>query len=161
MSISPSDRLTSRRSITTAVAWAVPVIAVGAAAPAFAASPGVVLTFTGEGCKYPGRSVAGKEYGYKIVFTVTSSEATTVSFESVTAPNYPDAQIIEVGPDDLDVSTVNVPVGTSEVYVIIAADIQVSGGNSANGTATFTYITGNGQASTVTGDVTGFNPCPR
>lgn len=161
MHISPSDRLTSRRSITTAAAWAVPVIAVGAAAPAFASSPGVVITFSGEGCKYPGRSVDGKEYGYKIVFTVTSSEATTVSFESVVAPNYPDAQIIEVGPDDVDATTVNVPAGTSTVYVIIAADIQVASGNSANGTATFTYITGNGQASTVTGDVTGFNPCPR
>lgn len=161
MFISPSDRLTSRRSITTAAAWAVPVIAVGAAAPAFAASPGVVITFTGEGCKYPGRSVDGKEYGYKIAFTVTSSEATTVSFQTVTAPNYPDALIIEVGPDDVDATTVNVPAGTSTIYVIIGADIQVSGGNSANGTAMFTYITGTGEASTVTGDVTGFNPCPR
>ncbi|NHA67031.1 hypothetical protein [Phycicoccus flavus] len=136
-----------------------PVIAVGAAAPAMAASPGVVITFEGAGCKYPGRSVANKEYGYRLEFTVNSSEATTVTFESVVAPNYPDAQIIEVGPNPVDSTTTSIPEGESTVFVVIAADIQVSNGNSANGTATFTYTTGTGESGTVVGDITGFKPC--
>ncbi|PKW25820.1 hypothetical protein [Phycicoccus duodecadis] len=154
-----TDRLTSRRTLTTVAAWAVPVIAVGVAAPMAAASSGVVFTFDGEGCKYPGQSVAGKEFGYKLEFQVTSSVATTVTFLSVSAPNYPDAQVIEAGPNGGGSTTISIPAGTSTVYVIFAADLQVSKGNSANGTATFSYSTGTGGTGTITGDVTGFNPC--
>lgn len=161
MSISPSLRRPSRRSVTTAAAWAVPVIAVGVAAPRAAASSGVHITFSGEGCKYPGQSVTGKEFGYRLVFTVTSTAETTVAFTSVTAPNYPGAEIVEVGPNPASPGskTTTVPAGTSSVYVVIAADTAVSNGNSANGTATFLYTTGTGGADTVTGDVTGFTVC--
>jgi hypothetical protein len=45
----------SRRTVARGAAWAVPVVAVGAAAPAMAAST-EFLTFTGNACKLPGNS---------------------------------------------------------------------------------------------------------
>ena len=45
----------SRRTVTRAMAWAVPVIAVSAAVPAYAASQ-PILTGTGAACKLPGNS---------------------------------------------------------------------------------------------------------
>lgn len=162
MHISPDVRRPSRRSITTAAAWAVPVIAVGAAAPMAAASPDIIITFSGEGCKYPGQSIKNKKYGYQLVFTVTSTVANTVTFQSVVAPNYPDAVIIEVGPDPTGTTSTKVPAGTSQVSVVIAANTEVDGnGNSANGTATFIYTTATNESGTVVGDVTGFHPCDK
>lgn len=54
----------------TAAAWTAPVIHVGAAAPAMAASPGV-LQFTGTACKVPGK---GQEIdkGYVLGFSVSN-----------------------------------------------------------------------------------------
>ena len=45
----------SRRTVTKAMAWAVPVIAVAAPVPAFAVSGGII-EFSGDGCKLPGNS---------------------------------------------------------------------------------------------------------
>ena len=59
-----------RRTITKGAAWAVPVVAVGAAAPAFAASG--EPTFAGQSCKEPGASHVkdGSTYkhGYRVYF---------------------------------------------------------------------------------------------
>lgn len=58
----------SRRTVTKAMAWAVPAAAVAAAvpAPAFAASPPCVLvTLGGNACKWPG---SGNNWSYNLEF---------------------------------------------------------------------------------------------
>ncbi len=72
----------SRRTVARGAAWAVPVVAVGAAAPAMAASK-EFLTFTGNACKLPGNSdsvykgyvfelVANNPYPDNVALVVTS-----------------------------------------------------------------------------------------
>lgn len=53
--IEPVSKRPSRRSVVKGAAWAVPVVAVAAGAPAMAASQGL-LSFTGLACKLPGNS---------------------------------------------------------------------------------------------------------
>lgn len=64
----------SRRTVAIGAAWAVPVIALATASPAYAASGGV-LNFTGTGCKLPGN--ANPTYkGY--IFRMSASNTTNV-----------------------------------------------------------------------------------
>jgi len=61
----------SRRTVTKAMAWAVPAIALAAPAPASAASPCTpVISFGGTSCKCPGSST-GVDFGYILQFCVT------------------------------------------------------------------------------------------
>lgn len=46
----------SRRTVTKAMAWAVPAIAIAAPVPAFAGASQGILTLDGTGCKLPGNS---------------------------------------------------------------------------------------------------------
>lgn len=84
----------SRRTLTRGAAWAAPTVALAAAAPAFASSPGqppCVPTFTfkvNESCKCPGNSTAfNSGYFLKICVTNTSTcplpVGTTVEIVSV------------------------------------------------------------------------------
>ena len=61
----------SRRTVTKAMAWAVPAIAIAAPAPAFAVSGGV-LQLTGTGCKLPGNATATFK-GYAFGLTITNN----------------------------------------------------------------------------------------
>ena len=59
---------TSRRTVVKGAAWTAPIVAVGVAAPAFAASPGdPEITGTVGACKCPGRST-DFEFGYLFTF---------------------------------------------------------------------------------------------
>ena len=62
----------SRRTVTKAMAWAVPAIAIASPVPAFAASRGT-LTFTGDNCKLPGNSSAPWTNGAVYIFNVTNT----------------------------------------------------------------------------------------
>lgn len=76
----------SRRRVVIGTAWTVPAISVASAAPAFAASPGVV-TAVGSACK---NSAGGndKTYQFDIEFTNTYNCRTTVTVtEIVLEPN--------------------------------------------------------------------------
>ena len=64
-----SEMRPSRRTIARGVAWAVPVIAVSAAAPAMAASGGPIV-FTGISCKGPGQS-GGNTWTYYMQITIS------------------------------------------------------------------------------------------
>lgn len=117
----------SRRSLVRGVAWTVPVVAVAANAPAFAASyPPVKLTFIG-GEKCPGNSTSYNPKTYIFQFEADYAPAPG----SVTAA----------------VITVNGVVFTVERVTIIGTRIYFvteSSGNSANasGEGTFDYTSG-------------------
>jgi hypothetical protein len=69
----------SRRTIAKGAAWAAPVIAVGAAAPAFAASPNdcvPVFSFANDSCKCPGQST-DSAWGYYLSICVSESSGCT------------------------------------------------------------------------------------
>ena len=151
----------SRRTIATGAAWAVPVIAVGAAAPAMATSPNeppVVVELDPDlSCKYPGQSVEGFEYGYRLVFRMTASVALLLGLSDISAPNNTgdDVQIIDV--DGLGAGGL----------IVLAAGVQrlitviIGAQNSANGTATFTAFDNLGNAGTFNFTISNFHPCDK
>jgi hypothetical protein len=150
----------SRRTVAKGAAWAVPVIAVSAAAPALASSGGIIVQFRPDlSCKYPGQST-NFTWGYKLVFTVTVSEAATFCFTEVSAPN------TDFGNVDY-VSLVNEATGDSTdgppwcVQLLpgennLVATIEAE--NSANGTATFLWSLGEITGSTLA-EISNFPPC--
>lgn len=134
----------SRRTVTKAMAWAVPVIAIAAPAPAFAASPGII-SFTGAGCKLPGNSNdVYKGYAFRMSATNTTPDDITVTITDATL-NGEDLGSVTVV--DLNTCTVLgnpfvIPAGTtlSNLALItsdapssqqgeLAVDFTVSGGN--------------------------------
>ncbi|GAA1664240.1 hypothetical protein [Microbacterium lacus] len=54
--VQPEQKGVSRRTVTKAMAWAVPAIAIAAPIPAFAASGGPPQVAVGKACKLPGNS---------------------------------------------------------------------------------------------------------
>ncbi len=68
----------SRRTVTKAMAWAVPAIAIASPVPAFAASRGT-LTFTGDNCKLPGDSSDPWKNGAVYIFNVTNTTANPIT----------------------------------------------------------------------------------
>jgi hypothetical protein len=64
----------SRRTVTKAMAWAVPAIAIAAPVPAFAGASQGILTLDGTGCKLPGNSNATyKGYAFNLNATNTTA----------------------------------------------------------------------------------------
>lgn len=76
----------SRRTVTKAMAWAVPAIAVAAPIPAFASSGAVTITSAGA-CKAPGsgKNCAAWDKGYVVGFDVNNSHthSITVTFSNL------------------------------------------------------------------------------
>lgn len=60
----------SRRTVTKAMAWAVPAIAIAAPVPAFAASGETPVIETGAACKAPGNSCNPIVKGYSVPATI-------------------------------------------------------------------------------------------
>ena len=153
-------RRPSRRTIATGAAWAVPVIAVGAAAPSMAASPNEPPIFELDedaSCKFPGRSESEFEYGYNLIFNVTAPTTGVLCITDVTVPNLgagETAEILFVGPvdGDGDSECTTVPEGTSQLRVVVGST------NSAEGTATFTGSF-NGVIGTFAAEFINFRPC--
>lgn len=79
-----NQRTISRRTLTKGVAWAAPVVAVGAAAPAFAASEPPPTFSYGSACKSPGNSCKEFPKGYEFRFTVCNPGAETIWLYTVT-----------------------------------------------------------------------------
>lgn len=68
----------SRRTLAKGAAWAVPVVAVAAAAPAMAASGGAP-SFVFEGaCKFSGQSCSIAPWGYALGYRVTNTSQKTI-----------------------------------------------------------------------------------
>ncbi len=64
----------SRRTVTKAMAWAVPAIAIAAPVPAFAASGDTPIITPGAACKAPGNSCAPIVKGYSVPATVSNPD---------------------------------------------------------------------------------------
>ncbi|WP_314506962.1 hypothetical protein [uncultured Microbacterium sp.] len=78
----PQKSGVSRRTVTKAMAWSVPAIAVAATVPNAAASPiCLTATFSGTSCKDPGNPTKG--YRLQVCFTNSCNAAITVNVISV------------------------------------------------------------------------------
>ena len=128
----------SRRTVVRGAAWSVPVIAIAAPIPAFAASyPPVIISGYTEAAKCPGRSAGGNdnEFTYIFTFTTTTPNVTADMFTiggSVVTVNGVTFQVKEI-------KTVSDGNGGTTIYVI-----TVPGTNSADGTGSlsFSYYSG-------------------
>ena len=132
-----SSHQVSRRSVARGAAWSVPLVAVGVAAPAFAASPGLRPTVTALGgcrCGVGGGPV--KPYRLDVTF----DNATTATF-AITAPD-----VVLVGDfatgEQLQMTTPaqtgEVPPGTTTLRYTFNR-----GGNPSADAVTFNYISTN------------------
>ena len=126
----------SRRTVAAGAAWTVPVIAVGAAAPAMAASQNIIVIELDPlaSCKFPGQSTEFN-HAYDLVFTITAAEAGILCITDVFAPNNT--------PDEVEIFRVTPGGGPDNCRPILAGEttlsVIITAQNSANGTALFTY----------------------
>jgi len=140
----------SRRTVAKGTAWAAPMIAVGVAAPAYAASQGI-LTGNGAACKLPGNSNE-RFKGYALGFSAHNPFASplVVAIISMTLNGIPlgDLKIINLdGCLGLGVDTFTLPANTA--YPNLVALTQ-GAGNSQAGTLAVTYTITGGPGGTVT-----------
>lgn len=139
----------SRRTVTKAMAWAVPAVAVAATVPYAAASPcndynpenPCPVTFTGEACKEPGNP---KYYRFQLIVSNPTGSPLVVSFDSLTVNG--------VTKSPVDPTGTTVPAHTQRTITIRAGLYA----DSANGSATLNYTAGGVSGSTSTS----FNDLP-
>ncbi|SFR90978.1 hypothetical protein SAMN04487846_0505 [Microbacterium sp. cf046] len=143
--IEPEKKGVSRRTVTKAMAWAVPAIAIAAPVPAFAASGGPPGVAVGQGCKLPGNSQANacaaifagipgldaaKAFAIPLLITNNTSKPIVLK-PSITISNVSSGLGFDVKGVNPPYCTV-IPVGGS-VKVIVYANSD----NSANQAVTF------------------------
>lgn len=151
---SESPHGVSRRTVTSAMAWAVPVIAVAVAAPAYAASQ-PILQATGAGCKLPGNS--GNLYkGYAIGFTADNpyNDPLLIRIDSIilNGASLGGTQIINlIGCIKLGDGLFTIPANTFYSNLVL---LTKESGNSQAGTLTATYTIVGGPGGTVTASAT-------
>lgn len=144
----------SRRTVAKAMAWAVPVIAVSAAVPAYAASQ-AILEATGEGCKLPGNS--GSLYkGYAIGFAANNPFNTpiliTINSIVLNGASLGGTQVINLnGCIKLGNESFTIPANTDYANLVL---LTKESGDSQAGTLTATYTITGGGGGTVTASAT-------
>ena len=124
----------SRRTVVRGAAWSVPVIAIAAPIPAFAASyPPVIITGYTDAYKCPGQSSGGNNNSYTYIFEFTANG--TVTSDQIAGLT------VVINGQTFTVRYVNTVTsgGTTTLYVVTQAST-----NSADGTGTlsFTYQSG-------------------
>jgi hypothetical protein len=140
----------SRRAVVRTGVWAVPVVATAAAVPAFAATSGepppVTIDGIGQGCKFPGHSVKGFDFGYRMVLTFhnTSGVPQPITVDSFT--------ISGKATTEFTPKSFIVPDGDSTKLFIVQST------TSSQRFATVTY-TVDGQTVTTIVDFGSFPPC--
>ena len=160
----PTPSGISRRTVTKAMAWAIPVVAVAAPVPAFAGASQGTVTLTGEACKLPGESSApydsnGAVYLFRITNTTASSSVVTFSKPSRTGSNNTNVvySVVRISGS----GTCCTLLGTSVTANANSNDLfaLVTGGwdNSANGTLSVPYAVG-GTNQTATTSPNSLNP---
>lgn len=131
----PEKNGVSRRTVTKAMAWAVPAIALAVPAPAFASSGSVTIKNKGA-CKSPGqgKNCADWNKGYILGFTVTNTHdhAIEITFSdlNVTTP---------AGDWVLFNNVVTVAAGGTETVAIGIDDQSTSEQTNVEGTVTACY----------------------
>ena len=119
----------SRRTVVRGAAWSVPVIAVAAQAPAFAASaPPIIITYVGA-TKCPGNSAQGNNNSFTYIFEFTADSTPAVGSVS--------ASTVTINGVDFNVKDV-VEVGTT-IYVITDASTNSA---DAAGAGSISYTSG-------------------
>ena len=130
----PPQTPVSRRTFTRGTAWAIPTIAVSAAAPALAASsnatPPVTVDIGAQSCKITG---GVKRYRLAFDFTNVQSANVEVRIVSITVQPGSGAEVTFTGALPTPWRLVPVKGGSTVVTV------SDSSSTSANGTATITY----------------------
>lgn len=148
----------SRRTVTKAMAWAVPAIAIAAPVPAFAASGGS-FDLSGLGCKLPGNSNSTyKGYAFRLSITNTTNNAITLNVTEIKlgTTNLGAVKIVNLDTGNSQVNPFLIPANTS--YPNLAL-LTSNAANSANGTLSVTYtIDGGNTFTTVTATVTAAPP---
>ena len=129
----------SRRTVAKAMAWAVPVIAVSAAAPAYAASQGI-LQGTGKACKLPGNSQSlykGYALGFSAVNPFTLPIIVTINSITLNGFSLGNLRIINLnGCETLGLNIFRVPGNTSYPNLVVLTE---GSGNSQAGQLRATY----------------------
>ena len=148
--LAEQPRRISRRTVAKGTSWAAPMIAVGVAAPAYAASQGEILTGNGAACKLPGSSNE-RFKGYALGFSAHNplGSPLLVSIISMTLNGIPlgDLKIINLdGCLDFGVDTFTLAANTD--YPNLVALTQ-GAGNSQAGTLAVTYTITGGPGGTV------------
>jgi hypothetical protein len=142
----------SRRTVTRAIAWAVPVIAVAAPVPAFAASQ-AALGLTGDACKLPGNSDSRfKGYVFGVTAQNTFDVPITIQIDRLilNGTDLGQVAILNLNPcEALGVSAFTIPAKTTFSKI---AFLTENAANSENGSLTISYtiIGGPGGEETVT-----------
>jgi hypothetical protein len=145
----PTPTGISRRTVTKAMAWAVPAIAIAAPVPAFAGASQGTLTLTGAACKLPGNSSAPySTNGAVYLFTVTNTtvNSSTISITSVLRSGSSNANlgfsIVRISGAGtcctLLGSTITVAANSSDTFALVTGGWD----NSANGQLTVSYNVG-------------------
>ena len=138
----PAPKGISRRTVAKAMAWSVPVVAVAAAVPAYAASGLPPIVTQGTACKSPGSSCQTFDKGYQVPVTISNPDPTKtiwitgVTIGSVgTCTNLTNAQSLPVTPFSV--------APNDSINVIF----QANASNSANQACTFSFSVTWGHAS--------------
>ncbi len=143
----------SRRTIAKGAAWSVPVVAVGAAAPAMAASKGI-FELTGAACKLPGNSQdTYKGYAFGVTATNPFNVQITITIESlfIDTTDLGDVLIIQTDPLDATVcsaypvNTLVIPADTTLTNLVVLTE---NAANSQQGELTVTYTVEGGPGGT-------------
>lgn len=146
---------TSRRTVTKAMAWAVPVIAVSAAVPAFAASQ-ILINLNGNGCKLPGNSTSTyKGYAFALSINNESTVPITINIVSITlnGESLGPTALVDVSGEGPLAADANPFVLAPGADLLDAALLTSNAANSSNGTLTITYTINGGSQVTVSATV--------
>lgn len=139
----------SRRTVTKAMAWAIPAIAVAAPVPAFAGASQGTIAFTGANCKLPGDSAVDPYKNgaiYTMTVTNTTAVAVTVCITGVarTGQSFTSSDITVVRLSGTGTKCTNlgacftVNANSSDTYALVTKEWS----NSANGSLSVTYTVG-------------------
>jgi len=146
----------SRRTVAKGAAWSVPVIAVGAAAPAYAVSGGI-FQLNGNGCKLPGNSNSTfKGYAFKLSAVNNTNADITITIDAIDLNGDDLGMVVFVDFDGagncevIGTDTLTIPANTSLNNLAVLTENAAS---SANGTLTVTYTILGGATVTVTAAV--------
>ena len=144
-------RRISRRTVAKGMEWAVPVIAVAAPVPAYAASRGGILTGNDAACKLPGNSQSLYK-GYALGFSAQNPFGIplVVSIVEMTLNGITLGDLRIINLDNclnLGTTTFTVPANTTYPNLVV---LTQGAGDSKAGTLTATYTVSGAPGGTVT-----------
>jgi hypothetical protein len=145
----PTPSGISRRTVTKAMAWAVPVVAVAAPVPAFAGASQGTVTLTGEACKLPGNSSApydtnGAVYLFRVTNTTVNPGSVTFAKPSRSGSNNTNVvfSIVRISGSGtcctLLGDAITVAPNSNDLFALVTGGWD----NSSNGTLTLPYAVG-------------------